>query len=75
METDASMLIVTMIHTKDSVQAHVSEIKANLWLFQNNYEYFSIRIDLTDLFFFTLQAVTITAAMDKGRFAHYDIAK
>jgi len=42
METDANMLIVITIHTKDSVQAH---------------------------------AVTITAAMDKGRFAHYDIAK
>ena len=75
METDANMLIVTMIHTKDSVQAHVSKIEANLWLIQNNKEYFSIRIDLKDLFLLTLQAEAAAAAiMDKDRFAHYDIS-
>ena len=74
METDANMRIVITIHTKDSVQAHVSKIEANLWLFQNNKKYVLIRIDLTDLFLLTLQAeAAAAAAMDKDRIVHYDI--
>ena len=72
METDANMLIAIMMHTKDSVQVHVSKIYAKLWLFQHNKEYFSIWLDLTDLFLFTLQAETAAAAMDKDRVAHND---